>query len=52
MLLQEFLLEIIIKLDFVSKGISAIGNEFRVGASFINTATTNSATFRYTFYPF
>jgi gliding motility-associated-like protein len=34
--------------SLVSKGISAIGNEFRVGA-FINTATTNSATFRYTF---
>ncbi|RTY68204.1 T9SS type B sorting domain-containing protein [Flavobacterium sp. LB2P53] len=34
--------------SLVSKGISAIGQEFRVGA-FVNTATTNSATFRYTF---
>lgn len=34
--------------SLVSKGISAIGNEFRVGA-FINTGSTNSATFRYTF---
>lgn len=34
--------------SLVSKGISAIGNEFRVGA-FINTATTNNANFRYTF---
>jgi gliding motility-associated-like protein len=34
--------------SLVSKGISAIGNEFRVGA-FVNTETTNSAAFRYTF---
>jgi gliding motility-associated-like protein len=34
--------------SLVSKGISAIGQEFRVGA-FVNTGTTASATFRYTF---
>ncbi|CAM2962129.1 T9SS type B sorting domain-containing protein [Flavobacterium frigoris] len=34
--------------SLVSKGISAIGNEFRVGA-FVNTETTNNAAFRYTF---
>jgi gliding motility-associated-like protein len=34
--------------SLVSKGLSALGKEFRVGA-FINTATTNSSTARYTF---
>ncbi len=34
--------------SLVSKGISALGKEFRVGA-FINTATTNSSPLRYTF---
>lgn len=34
--------------SLVSKGLSAIGNEFRVGA-YINTNTTNNAAFRYTF---
>ena len=34
--------------SLVSKGISALGKEFRVGA-FINTATTNSTPARYTF---
>ncbi|TDE07638.1 T9SS type B sorting domain-containing protein [Flavobacterium sandaracinum] len=34
--------------SLVSKGISAIGNEFRVGA-FVNTGTANNGTFRYTF---
>ena len=34
--------------SLVSKGMSALGKEFRVGA-FINTATTNSSPARYTF---
>ena len=34
--------------SLVSKGISALGKEFRVGA-FINTGTTNNNTVRYTF---
>ncbi|SDH75022.1 gliding motility-associated C-terminal domain-containing protein [Flavobacterium omnivorum] len=34
--------------SLISKGLSAIGNEFRVGA-FVNTGTANSGTFRYTF---
>jgi len=34
--------------SLVSKGLSALGKEFRVGA-FINTGTTNFASFRYTF---
>lgn len=34
--------------SLVSKGLSALGKEFRVGA-FINTATTNSSPLRYTF---
>ena len=34
--------------SLVSKGMSALGKEFRVGA-FINTATTNSSNIRYTF---
>ena len=34
--------------SLVSKGMSALGKEFRVGA-FINTATTNSNNIRYTF---
>ena len=34
--------------SLVSKGLSALGKEFRVGA-FINTATTNSSPARYTF---
>jgi gliding motility-associated-like protein len=34
--------------SLVSKGISALGSEFRVGA-FVNTATTNNGSFRYTF---
>ena len=34
--------------SLVSKGMSALGKEFRVGA-FINTATTNSSPVRYTF---
>jgi gliding motility-associated-like protein len=34
--------------SLVSKGISALGKEFRVGA-FVNTATTNTSTVRYTF---
>jgi gliding motility-associated-like protein len=34
--------------SLVSKGLSAIGQEFRVGA-YVNTRTTNNAVFRYTF---
>ncbi|MCF6140874.1 T9SS type B sorting domain-containing protein [Flavobacterium sp. K77] len=34
--------------SLVSKGLSAIGQEFRVGA-YVNTRTTNNAAFRYTF---